>query len=165
MENNNDLDMQEATELFMDRADQGISKGGRFTSGRVDIWKYYIERIGFLGHQNETIYPTSNGGFLNAHNAYIQLSYSAGIVSGIGLIILSVFLVVRAIKMIINEVKEKRWTPELLFAVMISAGFALRVMVSALYTPFNYALTVAFWVVISTFMVKNHYSMRKRYER
>lgn len=111
------------------------------TSGRTYIWKSFIENIGFKGHEKETKFVFSPTHHYKdpktAHNVYIQVAYSAGIIAGISYLLL---VIVSGFKIIYWIYKTLRYKVNLSETEKITAyftiGFAMMSLVEAAYFPF-----------------------------
>lgn len=57
-----------------------------FTSGRIEIWKIFLDEIRMVGHKTETLFITFSSRVNRAHgahNIFLQLAYSIGIPAGV----------------------------------------------------------------------------------
>lgn len=73
---------------FNDRIGKGISDERDISSGRFDIWKTYISKLNFSGHDGRALffkdyYGPGEGTHQNAHNAFIEVAYQTGYIGGI----------------------------------------------------------------------------------
>ena len=98
------ISLSEFVDKLQGRAVQGLlddSENYAFSSGRIGIWKDYWNNIEFLGHEKEEREFVTSGTRVykstNAHNGYLQVAYGAGILAGVGLVIVSLFTIYGAI--------------------------------------------------------------------
>lgn len=122
-----------------------------FTSGRTMIWNTYLKKITVLGHEKESLSIALADRVIedtNAHNVYLQVAYSAGIVAGIALFIyvaiMGVELMIRNLKFII---KGDKLSNELIFLEMAFFAFAVSSLTSAGYMMFTYLPATLFWML------------------
>ena len=135
---------------------KGIEESGinvdSFTSGRVGIWKSYLENVRFLGHATEERYIVSGPRIYNstnAHNVYLQMSYSAGIVCGFTMMALVALAVKDVFVGLWMAVKRRKISIELLFVSLCVSGFIFPSMTSSGYMPFVYLPATLFYFAIS----------------
>lgn len=150
-----ELEIEDMCNLYLNRTEKGIVSGSRFSSGRTEIWNYYCERTEFWGHKNEMIFKQKNGGFLNAHNTYLQLWYSAGLIAFVGFCLFTVMIIWSALKKTKKLYKNKNFDSRYLFVIIISFGFAMRILVSSIYSPFLYILVFMFWIVTPFYVIED----------
>lgn len=119
-------------------------KIGSYASGRLDIFKLYIEHLDMAGHDTmEVIMPdgTSEGG--HAHNTYIQAAYDHGIPVGIVFIL---FIICTLVQSLVYYKKRNadRLCSLLPFALM--TAFAAAGLTEWIFHPCN---PVAFGMLLS----------------
>lgn len=85
-----------------DRVIQSVANGSEFTSGRIDLWKAYIEEISIYPHNDdEKIYINGNEISMSAHNTYIYLAYAFGIICGLSFLIFNICIGFKSIRCIL----------------------------------------------------------------
>ena len=119
-----------------------------FTSGRKDIWKQFINNIGFMGHKEEggkIIEANRAYQNTNAHNVYIQVGYSAGAIAGVAMILLMLLvakdLVVNLHKFIMRKIAGE----EFIFILCSALGFAVVSLTSGGYMLYTYLPSTVFY--------------------
>lgn len=129
-----------------------------FASGRMGIWKEYIENISILGHEEESR-NISNGERsyvnTNAHNAYIQVAYSAGLISGVALALYMLIVGSRLFMSGIRFLVGKTLTFERIYLMMGFFAFLCASITSAGYMPFTYFPATLFWMLSSDIIEKD----------
>ncbi len=79
------------------------------SSGRIEIWKFYLSEIGLLGHADKPE-VTAYGGTVSAHNTYLEISYRSGIIAGLLYAFVAVYAAVYSFKyMFDRKRKDNRW--------------------------------------------------------
>lgn len=70
---------------MVDKFSKGDGTIEQLSSGRIDIWKYYIKHIGIAGHSraNGDPYIKERHKTAAAHNTYLEISYRSGIIPGV----------------------------------------------------------------------------------
>lgn len=79
--------------IIINRPLKGINTDESITSGRTILWKAFIKESGFMGHTVETVEAGYWGIRMHAHNAYLQIWYSYGLISLLGLLSLTVCVI------------------------------------------------------------------------
>ena len=124
-----------------------------FSSGRIGIWKDYIENLTFFGHEKEERDQVVSGSRLyfttNAHNAYLQLAYGAGIPAGVGLIFVAVLAAFGCFRKSIPGVKGKRISDKDYYAVLTVLGFGIVSITSSNWMMFVHIPATIFWSVLA----------------
>ena len=116
------------------------------SSGRSDLWKIYIEEISIDGHKNAIEY---SGQKRTAHNSYIHISYSFGIICGI------IFLLIYAnafIKSVYFTLYGKKVND--VFRLTIVVAFGLYSLVESVYFPYSQHLSFLFWFTMREIVIK-----------
>ena len=128
-----------------------------FTSGRKGIWMSFAKEIKILGHASESREDIEVDRYYkstNAHNVYLQLGYSAGILAGIAMILLLVWVAVMLIKGLIETVQSGNLSDGFLIAALSTVGFIFPSITSAGYMLFTYLPATMFWLSLSALDVK-----------
>ena len=152
-ETGSDVTMSENIELIGDRLGKGIGESGdAFTSGRIGIWEDYISNIGLLGHDKEERAIVSGGRVYentNAHNVYLQVAYSAGMIAGIAMLVLVILIAKDLIWTFLKKFKEKTTIDgSFVFITFLSIGFSVVSITAASYMPYTYVVSTFFWIMI-----------------
>ena len=139
-----DNENRDLMETLEGRYLKGIADNGSFSSGRTLIWKEYIKELSILGNDPEPL-VIANGNNINkqnAHNAFIQIGYEAGIIA-MGMMLL---LVINIAYLLIRKIITKRLTLLDFFEV---SGFGIAIiymMLSSEYSPYNSFGVLVFWL-------------------
>lgn len=147
------ITLHDSVDVGVDRFDKGLHGEGSdaFTSGRIGIWIDYAEEISFIGHPKESrdivtgsrVYKDTN-----AHNAYLQVAYSAGIVAGISLLVLiftmGVVLFKKALAFLFN--KGVVLSGETMYMASAYLCFFISAITSGGYMLFTYLPATLFWL-------------------
>jgi len=124
-----------------------------FTSGRTGIWKDYLENLTFFGHEKEERDQVVSGTRIyfttNAHNAYIQLAYGAGIPAGLGLLLVAIMAAFGCFRKSIPGIKGKRINNKDYYAVLIVLGFGIVSITSSSWMMFVHIPATIFWAVVA----------------
>lgn len=130
-----------------------------FTSGRIIIWRDFIKNVGILGHSSETrevIEETRHYENAHAHNVYLQVAYSAGLIAGVAYLALVVFVGVKVLIWFIAVMRSReKYTLEKVISSCFVIGFAVVSLTSDGYMVFNYYPTTMFWFLAFAFMYKD----------
>lgn len=128
-----------------------------FTSGRKGIWMSFAKEIKILGHASESREVIEVDRYYkstNAHNVYLQLGYSAGILAGIAMILLLAWVAVMLIKGLIETIQSGKLSEGFLIAALSTVGFIFPSITSAGYMLFTYLPATMFWLSLSALDVK-----------
>ena len=158
----------ESISLSGSRLEKGLgdNENDAFTSGRMGIWKEYIDNLSFIGHASESR-DIQNGvrSYINtnAHNAYIQVAYSAGIIAGIVLAIYVVIVGIKLMKKGMGFLRGKDLSDDMLLFIMAFLGFFFASLTSAGYMIFTYLPATLFWISESALAEKKDESCEKSF--
>lgn len=93
------------------------------SSGRVVIWKAYLEEINPTGHDgSENLYVAEHGKPQWAHNTILQFTYQSGILAGILYLLLELFVAGYVISGLFTEKKRKDWY---LFVLLAAIAYGI----------------------------------------
>lgn len=124
-----------------------------FSSGRTGIWKDYIENLTFLGHEKEERDQVVSGSRIylttNAHNAYLQVAYGAGIPAGVGLLFVAVLAAFGCFRKSIPGIKGKRINDKDYYAVLTVLGFGIVSITSSNWMMFVHIPATIFWAAVA----------------
>lgn len=101
----------------------------RLSSGRVEIWKLYLEKLNLLG--NAEIPLKEAGRF--SHNVPIEMGYRTGIINGIIFLIIEMITGIYALKRL---VMRKYTAPFYLFTILSIFAFCIYSMLETSMFPF-----------------------------
>jgi hypothetical protein len=148
-----DVTFEEGLGLAADRFEKGLhdNSNDAFTSGRRGIWQAYLEKIGFMGHAEESMNIKSGDRLYigtNAHNYYLQVAYSAGIIAGIALIALILLTIKDMLVAFINLLKHGKMSNYMVYFACIAIPFMFTSLTSGGYMLYTYFVPTFFWLMI-----------------
>lgn len=139
---------------------KGITDEGSFSSGRTLIWREYINELSVVGHKPESLL-IGNGDNVNrqnAHNAFIQVGYEAGIIAMFMLMILVINIAYNIIKKIVSKHIS-------ILDFFLISGFLVAIvymMLSSEYSPYNSFAILIFWLFTVPIILQNNIKSYKR---
>ena len=121
------------------------------TSGRIDIYKGYGDRLNYKGHKNVSL--VINGKTKNhAHNNWLQFGYTFGIFGMFFYGIITVLAVGFSLKFYITQRRKNASYAFLIPAICV--GFMVATMAECLFLPFEVFPAFAFWFCFGDLFVK-----------
>lgn len=135
MGGSSDVDELQETEMAISSEEENISRGnesaGEVTNGRTDIFRMYLKRLNWTGHDSMVI-TVDDTVYAHAHNTFIQVFYDHGILCGIVFLCLGMFTLVRSVLLVSREKEQGiMMAAPLLFLV----GFAAAGMAEWVFQP------------------------------
>lgn len=112
----------------------------RFTSGRMTLGKAYMEEIGLLGHSNAIVVENQTR---TAHNTYIQIAYTDGIISGFLLLTFNIAVGLIALK---KYLKYKNLNSAMDLIIIFIYG--MYSMVETMFDPLSTYIPLLFYITI-----------------
>lgn len=153
------LTKKKIVNLSESRLSKGIEKKNKdtFTSGRITIWNDFYTDLSIAGHPQEgkdiafkgRVYKSTN-----AHNVYLQMAYSAGILAGVSMIILMILVIKDSFIDFFRHWREKLMKPEKVYAILASIGFFVVSLTSGGYMLYTYCTATLFWLLLFEFTVR-----------
>lgn len=141
----------------IDTSDMNEAKNDAFTSGRKEIWMDFIRNIKFEGHSEEGRRITEDTRFYantNAHNVYIQVAYSAGIIAGVAMLLL-ILLTARDIVFKLGEfLRHGKLNNDDIFTICSAIGFSIVSLTSGGYMLYTYLPATLFYFSLYTLSIK-----------
>ena len=142
----------------LNRLDTGLEEEdiNNITSGRTYIWISFIENIGIKGHEKEGRFvETPSYRYKEpktAHNVYIQVAYSAGVIAGISYLMLVIVVGLKILYWIYKNIRFKMFLNDTKkIASCFTLGFAMISLVEAAYFPFIGLPATMFFILSYTF--------------
>lgn len=140
------------------RFSKGIEKkdSDAFTSGRITIWNDFYNDISIIGHEKEGKDISFSGRIYkdtNAHNVYLQIGYSAGIIAGIAMILLMLSIIKDSFIFFFGQCRGVLLDPGKVFSIVISIGFFVVSLTSGGYMMYTYCTATLFWILMFNFSV------------
>lgn len=157
------ISLEKTLDISGARFTKGIDNrnGDAFTSGRIGIWKDFLENIRISGHKTEGRAINVNGRVYhgtNAHNVYLQIAYSVGAIAGVAMILLMLVILKDLIFKFIYFIRVGDVSNELVFFVMAYIGFFISALTSGGYMAYTYLPATLFWITLFVVSIKNERS-------
>lgn len=152
------INADELFNLSETRFSKGIEKNDSdaFTSGRVTIWNEFYNDINLLGHEKEGKNISFNGRIYkgtNAHNVYLQVGYSAGVIAGISMVLLMLLVIKDSFILFFRHCRGSLLDPGKVFAIVTSIGFFVVSLTSGGYMMYTYCIATLFWMLMFNFTI------------
>lgn len=143
------IPLDERVELSGERFMKGIFAKGEFTSGRIEIWPAFIQEVGFMGHASESldvVTVTKKYKDTNAHNYYIQMAYTAGLIAGLTLLVFTFNMIVDLLKAFFLHFRGREYSVELIGTTCFALAFVLTSITSGGYMLYTYFIPTFMWL-------------------
>lgn len=158
-----DTSLKDNMEFLEDRMEQGITEEGKaicvdVTTGRRTIWAQFIKEIGVLGHEKETLgVITIEGVSIEhyAHNSFLQMAYSNGIIAGAAMLFFFLAAAVDTVIHIVKSFKDKQLTYPIVLLTLLGCGFVFCAMAEAYYMVFTTMPATLIWLASGAVAVKD----------
>lgn len=143
-----EIDNKNAIENIMDSNINKLQSEGKtlsqYSSGRIDIWKEYLNELNFSGHDSDYRFFVEARGTYNstAHMTCLQVAYDSGIISGVLYITFSVSAGIIAMVRYIREPKE-----EWLIIILLSISFGVISMLASVGMSYIYIITLFYYLM------------------
>jgi len=111
---------------------EGNESAGEITNGRYAIFKLYLSRLNWKGHESMVI-TIGDTIYAHAHNTYLQLAYDHGIPCGIIFLLLLLMTLVRSVQFVRRNYAEDGAITLLPFLSLVA--FLLAGMVEWVFQP------------------------------
>lgn len=79
-------------DAWMNRSVFAYSSADEMSTGRLTIYKEYLKNISFEGHRPLRILIPEDGNYMFAHNAFLQVAYNCGLITGIAYLLYNAVL-------------------------------------------------------------------------
>ncbi len=137
------------TSTEQQNASGGNESAGEATNGRMDIFRLYLERLNWTGHDSMVI-TVDDTIYAHAHNTFLQVFYDHGILCGILFLCLGIFTLIRSVLYILRNQSQGIMTAapllfllgfataglaEWVFQPVIPLGFGVLFMIYPLLSP------------------------------
>lgn len=139
------------------KATKGFDGEKSIDSGRFEIWKNFIDSIGFKGHPKITMkINTEYTKYekVDSHNAYIEIAYATGIIGGAAFALFIILLSFFYLKEFLLKIKTNDFKSELVLETMLFIGFFIHSMLATSYYPYIYPVAFGFFYSISNKIFK-----------
>lgn len=141
-----DMNFEWLVEDIDERVVVGEQDANEYSSGRIGIWSDYLKEMNLWGHSIRDDDFARNHS--TAHNAFIQIAYDYGLVSGIMYIVIIAYVSWKTVRSIwLSFSKEK------LYFMTILLGYGVTSMLASSVFPFTYLITCLFYFVLSEIIV------------
>ncbi len=122
-----------------------LSSLNSFTAGRIAIWNIYFNNMTWSG-EDELLFGRTE----YAHNQYIELSYKAGIPTGIIYLLLIVAI---GIKLIFDLFKNANCKKYIVFQLFVFIIYFMTTMLDTGILPFERGYIFVFYVIIAPMFI------------
>lgn len=142
---------------FKERNDQKTNTEGksldRYSTGRLSIWKAYIEELNWTGHSASNVVHIDllDKDIHTAHMVVLEYAYESGIPAGI---VYLIFNIISGIAVLSYAWKNKKEVYSL-FPLMIVLVFAVHSALASCNISFWYLGTFFYYLVLFPVMIKN----------
>lgn len=146
------ISMEGLFSKFGNRMGKGLQGEGdySFTSGRIGIWKDYIENISIFGHEKEERDQVISGTRVylstNAHNAYLQVAYAAGLPAGVCLLLVALIAAFGCFRKTLSSLKGDVVSQKDYYSVLVTLGFGIVSITSSSWMLFVHIPATLFWL-------------------
>lgn len=117
-----------------------------FTSGRTDIWKWYIDKISWRGHDctNHEVEIALGVIYHNAHNTVLEISYRFGLPAGVAY---ALFMIVMVVALIIGGLirAKRKYT---IFIILLTIAYFIEAMLDVMTLPFERGPVLMFYMAL-----------------
>lgn len=142
-----------------ERGKKGIGNNDSLSSGRAEIWSTYLNDLNITGHNADKLHVLYQGGYLeaNAHNTYLQIAHSAGIIAGISFIILNVIFAYYLLRVLLKGIKNRFLDKKYLFIGGILISCEITMVLSSVYYPYISSVSLFYYFTIGYLFNKKKY--------
>lgn len=131
----------------------------QISSGRLTLWKLYLQELSWKGHDAEDlIINPSTGRPMRSHNVFLEVAYHLGIAAGIFYLIAAVWAGVCILKFLFSRRFYKKY-PSALFSVLAISSFCLVGMVETPIFPFEREVALFYFLGLAPLCIirKGHH--------
>lgn len=146
----------ETNHIIKDKLSIEGKNADELSSGRVYIWKHYIEELSIKGHKINSVYIPENADkpwralyASNAHNVIIQQAYNHGILAGIATIIFNLYGGILALYYGI-----KKRSPYALMPIVIIVAYGITSVLATLTSSFSYLILLYYYLVQAPLLIE-----------
>lgn len=134
-------DVQDSTEERFSTQGKTVNE---FSAGRIEIWKWYLDRMHVRGNDcsHHKVIMESGKTVHNAHNTVLEIGFRYGILSGIGYAIIMMIIAVMIFKATIIRPGRKYG----LLVAMVTIAYYIEAMLDVMTLPFERGLVLIFYM-------------------
>ncbi|MBO5489472.1 MAG: hypothetical protein J5972_06175 [Eubacterium sp.] len=121
------------------------------TSGRIDLYKAYAEKLNYAGHKNVSLVIDGRKK-AHAHNNWLQFGYTYGIFGMLFYAIITVLVLGFSIKFYWKRRRKNATYAFMIVAIMV--GFLVATIAECLFLPFEVFPAFAFWFACEDLFIK-----------
>ncbi|MGN8914156.1 O-antigen ligase family protein [Anaerofustis butyriciformans] len=142
-----------------ERGKKGIGNSDSLSSGRAEIWKTYLNDLNITGHNADKLKVLYQGGYIeaNAHNTYLQIAHSGGIIVGISFIILNIMFAYYLFRILFKGIKERYLDEKYLFLGGMLISCEITMVLSSVYYPYISSVSLFYYFIIGYLFNKKKY--------
>lgn len=137
-------ELHEAMQITYD-LDSVNESNGEISNGRIAIFKLYLSRLNWTGHDSMVI-TVGDTTYAHAHNTFIQIAYDHGILCGIVFLLLGIVTLVRSLLYAGKHYETQG--PIVLMPLMALAAFFIAGMTEWVFQP---VIPLAFGVLFAVY--------------
>lgn len=122
----------------------------QLSSGRLALWKVYLQELSWKGHSSEDlIINPSTGTPMRSHNVFLEVAYHLGIPVGILFLAVAVWAGICILKFLFSKRFYKQH-PSALFSVLAIASFCIVGMVETPIFPFEREVALFYFIGLTS---------------
>lgn len=151
--------IEENNKVLADRFHVEGKTPNQISSGRLDIWKYFLKKINLLGNDWEK-YKAGTPEYAHqwAHNDVIEISYRSGVFAGIFDVLFLMYLGIYILKTLFSKNIAENSLYFVIFSILAYGGYAMLDVISF---PFSMQYTFMFFVsLMPVFERRNELCLR-----
>ena len=119
------------------------------SSGRMDIYVYYLKNLSLFGTDVSSIYISPSGRGMYAHNTFLDVAFKSGILAGVTYLIMIIMTFFYALKTFVCS-KGIEGT----LGVIVIVGFVIYSMFETAIMPFHHGINAMAYIAMASFVVK-----------
>ena len=119
------------------------------SSGRIRLWGSFIRALNWTGHAPGTEPP--DAGHSTAHNYFLQVAYTHGILVGIISLALPIYMGILTLLQAIRRKSPADW----LFTLVMSVAFGSAAMFEGMQMIYCYSITFVYFLVQGTIFIRD----------
>lgn len=145
---------EDSAELVGNRLNTDDMSADQISTGRITIWKGYLQQLNFLGHSDSGAVERNAGGVIKTHRTshmtILQIAYENGIIAGV---LYLAFNLIAGMYSIIYALRNKNEAYAMI-PLMISVAYGVHSLLASTVVSFWYMSTFFYYLVQFPLMVK-----------
>lgn len=145
------VEPSQPTPNIVDRFDTEGKDVNSFSSGRIAIWKNYVDKLNLLGNNrdNYNIVEMTGIKYPYAHNVFLEVGYRCGVPIGLLAVIVILIPGLLAIQYVFFKRNAERF---LLFPIFAIIAYALEALLDCAFLPFFQAEALCYYIAFVVFV-------------